>query len=327
MGMTRWCLAEKASALGSRCYECRPRVQTLTLDELTIDDERSYRHIGLYEGLKEALIRDKVKFFVLGEKAKSGTKNGAKSGAKNGNWDRALFLNLTFWSPDQPGDVLVSRHIPADVVMHAAWHHVASRAIGGAANTAESLFLGESIASAFDVYLLGRLVGHAPNSEFLRTQVPAMSEVAKAAGLSSSGFARLLQSIASDPDGAFEDLRSLLFDVTRALFACASVKDAARAVDSFNEHRFAPLLHHYEVSNWILYARAYATARLDARSLAVDDALRHVPIALDWLEDHWLTRSLTRSLRTRGEPTPKKAAFSAAHPIKKANLARRGKRS
>ena len=75
------------------------------------------------------------------------------------------------------------------------------------------------------------------------------------------------------------------------------------------------ILHHYEISNWDLYSRAYATARLDARSLAVDEALRHVPIALDWLEDHWL------------QTTPKKPAFSAAHQIKKANLARRGKRS
>ncbi|MEO6417848.1 MAG: hypothetical protein ABIP39_00475, partial [Polyangiaceae bacterium] len=148
-------------------------MQTFTLDQLTIDDERSYRHVGLYAGLKDALIRDKVQFFVLGEKE--------SKKAPTSSWDRALFLNLTFWSPEQPGDVLVSRHIPADVVMHAAWHHVTARALGGK-NTPESLFLGESIASAFDVYLVGRLIGHAPDSEFLRTQVPAMSEVAKAAG-------------------------------------------------------------------------------------------------------------------------------------------------
>ncbi len=288
-------------------------MQTLTLDQLTIDDERSYRHIALYQGLKEALIRDKVQFFVLGEQ---GSKKGSK-GSKKSSWDRALFLNLTFWSPSLPGDVLVSRHIPADVVMHAAWHHVTARALPpkGAKNSPESLFLGESIASAFDVYLLGRLIGHAPNAEFLRTQVPAMSEVAKAAGLSSGGFAHLLQSIASDPDGAFEDLRSLLFEATRALFACASVKEGARVAESFKEHRFAPLLHHYEISNWILYARAYATARLDARSLAVHERLQHVPVALDWLEAEWL------------ETGPKKPAFSGAHTIKKANLARRRKRS
>ena len=289
-------------------------MKTFTLDQLTIDDERSYRHIGLYDALKEALIRDEVRFSVLGEGA-----------SKTSSWDRALFLNLTFWSPEEPGDVLVSRHMPADVVMHAAWHHVTSRALASTPknqkNSAEGLFLGESIASAFDVYLLGRLIGHAPNSEFLRTQVPAMSSVAQAAGLSSSGFAKLLQSIASNPDGAFEDLRSLLFDASRALFACASVKEASAALDSFKKHRFAPLLHHYEMSNWILYARAYArphpaSPHPDA-ALAVDETLRQVPIALDWLEGQWLAQA-----------TPsKKPAFSAALQIKKANLARRGKRS
>jgi hypothetical protein len=256
-----------------------------------------------------------VAFFVLGESVK-----------KTNSWDRALFLNLTFWSPEQPGDVLVSRHIPADVVMHAAWHHLTSRALVAGTtkhpkNSADSLFLGESIASAFDVYLLGRLMGHAPNSEFLRSQVPAMSEVAKAAGLSSKGFAQLLQSIAADPDGAFEDLRSLLFDVSRALFACTSVKEAAQALEAFKKKRFAPLLHHYEVSNWILYARAYASPRRD-EALAVDQTLRHVPVALDWLEEEWLAPAAGGG----GATASKKPAFSAAHPFKKANLARRGKR-
>lgn len=309
--------ADNASATGSRCYVERRSLKTFTLDQLTIDDERSYRHIGLYAALKEALIRDQVPFFVLSEKT-----------TKASGWDRALFLNLTFWSPEQPGDVLVSRHIPADVVMHAAWHHVTNRALAECTpkrkNSAESLFLGESIASAFDVYLLGRLIGHAPNSEFLRTQVPAMAEVANASGLSSRGFAKLLQSVATDPDGAFEDLRSLLFDASRALFACTTVKEAASALDSFKKQRFAPLLHHYEVSNWILYARAYATPRGVERSgsLAIDQTLRHVPIALDWLEEQWLARTPGGG----GATTAKKPAFSAALQIKKANLARRGKR-
>ena len=30
-------------------------LRTLTLDELTIDDERSFRHVGLYEELKAVL--------------------------------------------------------------------------------------------------------------------------------------------------------------------------------------------------------------------------------------------------------------------------------
>ena len=67
----------------------------------------------------------------------------------------------------------------ADVVAHAAWHYLAARALAPAAGrslSVDALFLGEAIASAFDVYLVGRLLGHAPRSTFLETQVPAMAE-------------------------------------------------------------------------------------------------------------------------------------------------------
>ena len=43
--------------------------------------------------------------------------------------DRALLINLTFWTADAGGDVLVDEHVEADVVAHAAWHHVVARAI------------------------------------------------------------------------------------------------------------------------------------------------------------------------------------------------------
>jgi hypothetical protein len=181
---------------------------TRHLDQLVIEDEASFRHVGLYADLKEVLRRDGYEFRVLPESAE-------------GRWDRALLLNLTFWASGEGGDVLVDDHISADVVAHVAWHHLASRALPSPPS-AETLFLGEAIASAFDVYLVGRLLGHAPRSTFLATQVPAMAEVAAAAGLSDDGFEALLDRIAGDPERAFEDLRELLYDATNALAACST---------------------------------------------------------------------------------------------------------
>ena len=43
-----------------------------------------------------------------------------------------------------------------------------------ASQSPEGFLLGESIASAFDMYLVGRLLGHSPDASFLETQVPAM---------------------------------------------------------------------------------------------------------------------------------------------------------
>lgn len=260
------------------------RFRNLTLDELQIDDEKSFRHVGLYDELKQALRKNGYRFRV------------APPGSPSARWDRALFLNLTFWDVSEAGDVLVDDHIAADVVAHVAWHDLARRALDAASPgaSADGLFLGESIASAFDLYLVGRLLGHAPDAEFLATQVPAMADAAEAAGLSEDGFEALLQGISADPDRAFEDLRELLFDAASALVSSRGIDQAAEILERFENHRFAPLLHHYELSNWILYARAYAPGRLapDPAVRAIDAALRSAGVALDWLESHWVTPAL-----------------------------------
>jgi hypothetical protein len=253
-----------------------------TIDELTIEDERSFRHVALYGDLKEVLRRASYPFRVLG-------------GALEGRADRALLLNLTFWGPEAGGDVLDAPTLPADVVAHAAWHHLAVKALPAAAGespSVDSLFLGEAIASAFDVYLVGRLLGHAPNSSFLETQVPAMADAADAAGLDEEGFEKMLESIATDPERAFADLRELLFDTTSALFACRTVEDASLALALHDQHRFAPLLHRYELSNWVLYARAYGSPSPDERARAIDTKLRTEKLSLDWLTREWVARAL-----------------------------------
>ena len=252
-----------------------------TIDQLAIDDERSFRHVGLYQELKRVLHDDRFCFSV------------PEKGAADATWDRVLFLNLTFWSASEPSDILTEDRIAADVVAHTAWHHLARRALPGAL-TAEGLFLGESIASAFDLYLVGRLLGHTPNAMFLETQVPEMAEAAAVAGLHESGFEALLERVAADPDRAFEDLREMLFDAATTLFACKNADEAATALERFAAHPYAALLHHYELSNWILYARAYAHPEIAmqentrARIRAIDEALRAAPVSLDWLEENWI---------------------------------------
>ena len=256
--------------------------QTRTLDDLAIGDERSFRHVELYADLKEILRRARYSFRVL-------------PASHAGRMDRALLLNLTFWSADAGGDVLVEDHIEAEVLAHVAWHHLAARALAGAAGSkpsVEALFLGEAIASAFDVYFVGRLLGHAQSSSFLESQVPAMADACSDAGLDEAGFEKLLHEIAADPDAAFADLRTLLYDVTNALFACETAEEAHVAIEGFANHRFIALLHRYELSNWVLYARAYGDRHDDLRARAVDRSLREEKAPLDWLTSEWVTPAL-----------------------------------
>ncbi len=253
-----------------------------TLSELEIEDERSFRHVALYADLKEVLPRVAYPFRIL-------------SGDSAGRTDRALLLNLTFWAADAGGDILPERRLKADVVAHVAWHHLAARALAapGRPLSVDALFVGEAIASAFDVYLVGRLLGHAPESSFLETQVPAMAETAEAAGLCAEDFQRLLGRVATDPDRAFGELYALLFDATSALFACADAALALAALGAFAAHPLAPLLHRYELSNWVLYARAFGDRHEDLRARQADRAIRSAVVPLDWLAAHWLAPALS----------------------------------
>ncbi|MFN2376568.1 MAG: hypothetical protein ABR538_08520 [Candidatus Binatia bacterium] len=257
-----------------------PAFREYLVDDLTIEDEESFRHVALYDDLKQVLRGTDYRFRVL-------------PASLAGRWERALLLNLTFWGARGGGDVLADRQLPADVLAHVAWHHLADKAVGGepgAASTPGALFLGEAIASAFDLYLVGRLLGHSPDSSFLETQVPAMAEAAEAAGRTAEDFGRMLEDIARDPAGAFAGLRELLFDAATALFAADTPETGLAALARLDGHRFAFLLHHYELSNWVLYARAYGrtAATGEARVREVDSALRSAPVALDWLVYEWV---------------------------------------
>jgi len=244
--------------------------RTRTIDELHVEDEAAFRSIPHYAALKDLLRRTRYRFRCLG-------------GASDGRWDRALLLNLTFWGGGD-GDVLSDESIAADVVTHAAWHRLAARDLArlGAEGSADALLFGEAVASGYDVYLIGQLLRAGSRSSFLDTQVAAMAEAAAAAGLGKQAFARLLQSIATDPERAFEDLRGLLFAASTSLLRARSLTAGLGLLEKLGRHRFAPLLHHYELSTWVLYARAYAPS-----------SLRPVPAV----------RALDRRLRKRRDPT------------------------
>ncbi len=253
--------------------------EQLSFDQVAIGDESSFAHVGIYAELKRVLRKAGLTFRVMPDSHRD-------------RWDRTLLLNLTFWGVDGGGDILESAHLEADVVTHIAWHHLAARALSDAEGklSAEAMFLGESIASAFDLYLVGRLLGHALESSFLETQVPAMRDTAEAAGMSADDFDNLLEDVAAHPERAFEDLRQLLFDATCALYRCSTAEQGFAALQRFDGHKYSWFLHRYELSNWVLYAQAYGTPQSNATTTHVLDAsLRAASDSLQWLTSAWLS--------------------------------------
>lgn len=249
--------------------------------ELRIEDEPSFAHVGLYGRLKAALAASGHVFLV----------------PDDGTWvggDRALFLNQTYWASDASADVLAEASLNADEVTHIALHGLAKRAIVGSAapRSPRAYLFAESIASAFDLYLIGRLLRNRPDSTFIETQVPIIRDAAEDAGLHPDDFADLLGEVVDAPEQAFEDLRRLLFDTTSRLLECRHPITGHAVLESVADHRFAPLLHHYQLSNWVLFCRAYGTADADeeARVDLLDAALRTAPDAVAWIEANWLGR-------------------------------------
>jgi hypothetical protein len=220
------------------------RFTPVAIDALRVVDAADYRRarVDLVPALLDGLRRARVRFLVP---------------CRPMGWDRIAFLNLGFWTPGG-GELLPSRVVAADELCHVAWHRLARRHLG--ADAAEASLLGEAIASAFDVYLVGRLLA-APHGgrtpALLATQVPRMAEHARDAGLSSRAFERLLERIGARPEWAWESLRALLYDAAKGLCSSRTIPDAARRLGRLSGRPLAPLLHHYELSTWLLHARVY----------------------------------------------------------------------
>lgn len=253
-------------------------LRRLTLAQLTLRGERAFRSIHGYAELKQMLVADRFLFRAPNE------------GSPHAHYDRVLFLNLSFWHAGEGNDVLVDDSIDADVVAHAAWHHAAGKALAtGRAPTAAAMFLGESIASAFDLYVVGRMLGTGKRTAYLASQVPLLSEAALSSGLTEAALAALFQRVSDAPEVSFEALRELLFDAAMALSSCRDAEEAVGCFDRFAAHPYSPFLHHFALATWVLYARAHAgPAVADDPAAAADRALRAAPAPLTWLIETWV---------------------------------------
>jgi hypothetical protein len=253
------------------------RLVAVGLPELEILDEPSFEHVGVFRALRAWLGRSAHRFLVPEDAPIA--------------FARTLFLNLAYFDPEEPSDVLPDRTLPADVLAHVAWHAIAADRVWP---TVEGRLLGEAIASAFDLYLVGRLLGRSPESDFLQTQVPALADAAAEAGLDDETFEALLADVARDPDRAFEDMRALLVDVLRDLMQARGAVAALDALARRDGHRFAPLLHHFELASWVLAARATPDLPADGAKdpardpVRVDAELRAATSSIDWLESTWV---------------------------------------
>jgi len=202
--------------------------------------------------------------------------------------DEARLLNLAFWHPGGVAEILDEPYLTADQLAHNTWHVAAEAALGDGAKTIAGLLLAEAVASAFDVYLVGRLVGHHPDAPFLESQVPAMRDAALAAGRSEAEIEALVTRFVDTPEASFGELWALLYDVSLALVRAGDADAAATILRERRDDPLAALLHHYELPTWVLFARAYGEGDTSPSVNAAETAIRNADDPVRWLRDHWL---------------------------------------
>ena len=239
-------------------------LQRISPADLVVDDEQSFETLAEYRALKSALLRSECPFLVTSEA------DGEQS---------SRLLNLAYWDPAEFLEVLPEAALSADQFAHNALHYCGHRALGAAACSVEGILFVESIASAADIYWLGRLLTEDPYAGFLESQVPAMSEAAESAGVAADEFAGLLQAAAADPSAAFGALRRTLFDTAIALVNATSVDEADEVLRAEAEQPWSALRHHYALSNWVLFAR------INGDKGAENDAVRSADKRLRESED------------------------------------------
>ena len=134
-------------------------MQRVPVSERTVEDEEAFGRLPFYRALRAWMDEADPVFLITNE-------GGDQP-------ESARLLNLAFWEPRSFMEVLTEPVVTADQLAHNALHHRGYEALGDAARCLEGLLLVESIASAMDVYWLGKLLAEAPYAEFLETQVPA----------------------------------------------------------------------------------------------------------------------------------------------------------
>jgi hypothetical protein len=109
-------------------------LDAVRVQDLDVLDASSFEHVGVFRNLRRWLERSDHTFLVPRGQPIS--------------FARALVLNLAFFDPAAPRDVLPERALPADVLAHVAWHGLAAEHLWP---TVAGRLLGEAIASAFDI--------------------------------------------------------------------------------------------------------------------------------------------------------------------------------
>ena len=170
-------------------------------------------------------------------------------------------VDLLNWRAGARCEHIESRGIFADQAVHFAIHHVLEGVLGG--RQPQTVLLAECVASASDMYLLGKLSEAGEETGFLSETIESYCSYYEMYAAEAEQLEHLLSAFLDDPFKTMAETAIFLFSFGTALLG----PNWNRAVlTEMTANPYYPLVHHYNLTNWILSIRAQFPGRL------VDDA-------------------------------------------------------
>lgn len=163
----------------------------------------------------------------------------------------ARLVNLLHWDASENLEYLDGEGVLADQIIHFAVHHVMNRF--NQCNTAKGMLFAECMASAADVYLVGKLSQAGEETDFLQDTLESFSTYYEMYAVDETHLELMLSTILEQPFKAMMDLANYLFQFGSALLGAQP--DLEKLIQ-LQEHFSYPLVHHYNISNWILTIRS-----------------------------------------------------------------------
>ena len=189
----------------------------------------------------------------------------------------ARLVNLLQWDVGQQREYLDGDIVAADQVVHFALHQIWDKKIGSA--HPHTMLFAECMASASDLYLLGRLSQAGEETDFLMDTLESFGSYYEMYGTEEQ-LEELVTRIVEAPFETMIEAAAYLYHLGCRLLEPSTDMGALL---EFQDHLMYPLAHHYNISNWILTIRN----RLPQNPAPLDPAevMDHLPrTEKDWLQ-------------------------------------------
>ena len=180
----------------------------------------------------------------------------------------ARIANLLLWEAGKGQEFIDGHGIYADQLIHSAIHQLLEHVLGS--KHPLNMLFAECLASASDIYLLGKLSQAGQETDFLHDTLESYGSYYELYAHQDEDFVTTLNAIRRKPFETMIALADYLFEFCEPLLYPQTVRDSTLPLVMAERCHFYPLVHHYNISNWILTIRGKHAKPPSAPPAALD---------------------------------------------------------